>query len=140
MPIRRRRVPYNGRPHRKSGFDLVKPLPMGRWNHGTDKVIIYWHLGEPNVISIKNYTGGKSYGYISEGHFVLHRSNGPAFAVGKNNGFNKQPEWYRHGIELEKDDFDSIEMVNQMKAWALFTPHEIAKLKNAKKRNKTKNH
>lgn len=144
MPIRQKRIGHNGKPFRLKRIDRVKPLPLGDWRHGPQEniEIKYWYSGEPKVIKRNNYLGGKSYGYFSEGRFVLHRSDGPAFTIGKR-GHLVSPvfinQWYRHGIELEKDDFDSIEMVNQMKAWELFTPHEIAKLKNAKNRNKTKN-
>lgn len=61
----------------------------------------------------------------------LHRVDGPAYIEYKD-GRVIYEQWYLGGEILTKKDFTSIEMIDRMKAYNLFNPIEIARLrKNA---------
>lgn len=93
----------NGERHRKDG-----PADI-RYETGTKIIgIEYWFLnGEP------------------------HREDGPADIYYKNGKvLEEEKEWHLNGSELFKKDFTTIEMINSMKAWSLFTPVELIRLKN----------
>ena len=82
-------------------------------------------LNDPAVII---YEDGK---IIAEQWWVtnfLHRENGPAIISYVNSPHIKKI-WYLNGRELFKRDFTSIEMIDRMKAYSLFNPIEIARLK-----------
>jgi hypothetical protein len=67
------------------------------------------------------YSKGTKAWYL-DGEF--HREDGPAIVY-----FNGNKDWFLYGRSLDKDDFDSIEMVRSMQAYELFTIQELAKLK-----------
>ena len=93
----------NGKRHRKDG-----PADI-RYKSGTKIVNVeFWFLnGEP------------------------HREDGPADIYYKNGKvLEEEKEWHLNGSELFKKDFTTIEMINSMKAWSLFTPVELIRLKN----------
>lgn len=56
---------------------------------------------------------------------ALHRKDGPAI-VNEADGVRR---WFLKGKELSKKSFKNIEMVNEMQAWELFTPVEIAEMR-----------
>lgn len=103
----------------------VKSLPFGDWRQGNDQwyEINCWYVGfKPRVIKTVKL-GRTEYHYTLDGENILHRDNGPAITY--SNGFE---QWFLYGVQLTPDDFDSIEMVKRMKAWAFLTPVQIAAL------------
>ena len=65
----------------------------------------------------------------------LHREDGPAL-INESQGIKR---WFLKGKELYKNSFKTIEKVNAMQAWELFTPVEIAEMRvRAIETNKTK--
>ena len=60
--------------------------------------------------------------------YYRHRENGPAW-VTYEDGEIVAGEWWVNGKRLCKEDFKQAEMVDQLKAYLLFTPIEIARLK-----------
>ena len=58
----------------------------------------------------------------------LHREDGPAYVVCKNQKIIYE-EWWLDGAVLSKEDFTSIEMIDRMGAYSLFSPIEIARMK-----------
>ena len=65
--------------------------------------------------------GGKSWTYNGK----LHREDGHAIEG------NNRKEWYLYGKQLEKDWFlKNQEQINKMKAWELFEPVELVRLKH----------
>ena len=55
----------------------------------------------------------------------LHREDGPAL-INESQGIKR---WFLKGKELYKNSFKTIEKVNTMQAWELFTPVEIAEMR-----------
>ena len=53
-----------------------------------------------------------------------HRENGPAYI-----GRDDEEEWWLNDKLLSKEDFKSLEMIERMEAYRLFSPIEIAKMK-----------
>ena len=58
----------------------------------------------------------------------FHREDGPAYIKFKDGEITRK-QWFANGKRLRKEDFTSIEMIDRMKAYSLFTPIEIAKMK-----------
>ena len=57
-----------------------------------------------------------------------HRKNGAAWIEYKNGKIILE-EWWVNGKELLKEDFTSVEMIDQLKAYRLFSPIEIARMR-----------
>ena len=57
-----------------------------------------------------------------------HREDGPAL-VKYEDGKVVHEEWWVNGKELLKENFKSLELVKKLKAYRLFNPIEIARLK-----------
>ena len=57
----------------------------------------------------------------------LHRENGPAY-IKYQDGKIIYKEWWVEGILLSKEDF-SLEMIVKMRAYSLFSPVEIARMR-----------
>ena len=60
-----------------------------------------------------------------------HRANGPAAIIYKD-GKTIKEEWYLNGKPLRKANFTSIAMIDRMKAYSLFSPIEIARMRSSK--------
>ena len=91
-----------------------------------------WRLGHKfhreDGPAIIEYEDGKT---ISEKwvlNDMLHNENGPAW-VEYEDGQVIREEWWIKDHYLTKENFTSLEMVNRMKAWNLFEPHELAELR-----------
>lgn len=65
--------------------------------------------------------------WAREGNF--YREDGPARIRYENGEIASQRWWLGKG-ELLKKDFTTLEMINRMKAWELFTPVEIMRMRN----------
>lgn len=63
-------------------------------------------------------------------HGYLHNENGPAAIDYNDTGIIKQKNWFVNDCPLTKWNFKSISMVNKMKAWELFTPVELVRLRS----------
>lgn len=63
----------------------------------------------------------------------FHREGGPATVRYVNNRVVYE-EWYLDGEILAKKDFTSIEMIDRMRAYKLFTPLEVARMRASKAR------
>ena len=59
---------------------------------------------------------------------LLHRYDGPALIYYKN-GEKALIRWYINDIELRKTDFTSLETIDRMRAYSLFSPVEIARMR-----------
>ena len=70
------------------------------------------------VVLLEEWWGNNNY----------HRCDGPAVIVYRD-GEIVNEEWWLNGKCLIKEDFTSIEMITRLKAYSLFSPIEIAKLK-----------
>jgi hypothetical protein len=57
-------------------------------------------------------------------HDYRHRDGGPAIVFGNGNRL-----WFFNGQQLSKRNFTSIEMIKRMKAYGLFTPKELIRMK-----------
>ena len=56
---------------------------------------------------------------------MYHREDGPAYE-----GIRDDKEWWLNGESLDKDWFlKNPEKINEMKAWELFEPEELVRLK-----------
>ena len=59
----------------------------------------------------------------------LHNDSGAAVISYDENGNIIQQEWYLDGERLSVFDFDTCEKIDKLKAYSLFSPIEIARIK-----------
>ena len=99
--------------------------PDGAW----EKWVLDGRLHNENKPAYIRYENGKA--TVEEWWLsgCIHRENGPACVVYED-GRVIHEEWWVDGKYLNKGDFTSIEMIDRMKAYRLFSPIEIAKMKS----------
>jgi len=102
--------------HREDGPALI-------WHDGTKEWYKNGKLHRENGPDVEYNEGIKE--WYKDGK--RHREDGPAIIWA-----NGSKEWYINGKRLKKEDFTSIEMVQQMNAWELFTPKELLEMKDGK--------
>ena len=123
-----RKVWYiNGKRHREDGPCLIE--------YDTDGSIVReeWFINDklhrenaPAYITYKNNKVSTENWYLNN---QAHRLDDAAEIWYDDNLKVIKKKWFRWGREIFKEDFTSIEMIDQFNAHSLFSPIEIARLK-----------
>ena len=77
--------------------------------------------------TVTEYEDGKIVEEMWQLNDYFHCENGPAWIVYEGDWVICK-QWFIDGKRLCKEDFTSLEMVNQMQAWELFEPHELMEM------------
>ena len=118
----------NNKIHREDGSAVIK------YNDGNvieEQWRVEGRLHRKDAPAIIRYKDGV---VVEEEWFtnnIRHRIDGSA-RIEYNNGKVNAEQWWVDGTRVTKEDFTSIDMIDRMKAYSLFAPIEIARMrKNA---------
>lgn len=87
----------------------------------------YHRIDGPSEIERDEVSGGRDEYWSIRGKW--HREDGPAIIEYDKDGNVIDEEWYLQDRELSKENFTSVSMINKMKAWSLFTPTELVRMR-----------
>lgn len=115
----------NGDLHREDGpawisYQNGKIIEKGWWFKGKSH-----RENGPAIIKYRDGVITGEQWYFNGGR---HRGNGPAW-IAYEDGKIVERQWWLNGKQLSKRSFKSIEMIDQLKAYSLFTPLEVARIR-----------